>query len=214
MNTGLPQNGQETLAAALQYASRGWQVLPLKPRDKAPATKFSEATSNPAKLQRWFGQSYPYNVGVLTGLVSGVFILDIDGSNGAFSLADLEREFGPLPRTLISFTSSGCHLWFKCDRPIKSSVGKIATGIDIRGDGALVAAPPSIHETGAVYRWSDAPIADAPAWLIELTRKKPISERSLDNVLYSIDREFFCLRQCCARARDQSARGRGSWLTQ
>jgi Bifunctional DNA primase/polymerase, N-terminal len=126
---------------------------------------------------------YPYNIGIRTGIISGVFVLDIDGSNGAFSLADLERKHGPLPRTL-TFTSAGCHFWFKCDRPIKTSVGQIATGIDIRGDGGIVVAPPSIHETGAIYRWSNesTPIAGAPAWLIELTRKKPISERALDNV--------------------------------
>jgi Bifunctional DNA primase/polymerase, N-terminal len=182
MNTVLPEKGQ-VLAAALQCAARGWQVIPLKPLGKLPAVKFAEATTNPAKLKRWFAQGWPYNLGILTGTVSGVFVFDVDGSNGAVSLADLERKHGPLPRTLISFTSSGCHFWFKCDRPIQTSVGKIATGIDIRADGGLVVAPPSVHETGAIYRWSNsAPIANAPAWLIELTRKKTISERALDNV--------------------------------
>jgi hypothetical protein len=181
MSTELSLNGQ-VLAAALEYASRGWQVIPLKPRAKNPTVSFSEATANPAKLRRWFGQDFPYNIGILTGIVSGVFVLDIDGSNGAFSLAVLERKHGSLPRTLISWTSSGCHFWFKCNGPIKTSVGQIAPGIDIRGDGGLVVAPPSIHETGAIYRWSDGPIAPAPAWLIELIRKKPISQRALDNV--------------------------------
>ena len=60
---------------------------------------------------------------------------------------------GPLPATLISITSAGCHLWFRCDAPIQSSAGRVGAGLDVRGDGGYVMAPPSIHPDGPVYRW-------------------------------------------------------------
>jgi hypothetical protein len=169
----------------LEYALRGWLVFPLKPESKLPATRrgFHDATTNPATLKRWFGRDYPYNVGVRTGQPSGVFVLDIDGTNGAGSLCALIGDHGPIPATLISQTGSGWHLWFSTDVPVPCSVGKIAPGIDVRGDGGYVAAPPSVHPDGAIYRWTtDLAPAAAPAWLIRLAQQPkpvPISERAL-----------------------------------
>ena len=56
------------LDVALDYAARGWQVFPLRPSSKEPATKrgFYAATTNPATFRRWFVQ-YPYNVAVRPG---------------------------------------------------------------------------------------------------------------------------------------------------
>src|SRR5262249_41150297 len=90
---------------------------------------------------------------------------------------------GPLPPTLVSTTGKGRHLWFRIDAPIPCSVGKIAPGLDIRGDGGYVAAPPSVHPNGAIYRWTtDHAPATAPAWLVRLAQQPkplPISERAL-----------------------------------
>jgi Bifunctional DNA primase/polymerase, N-terminal len=71
-----------TLTDALSYAARGWQVFPLKPQAKEPATwrGFYDATSNSAILDRWFARGYPYNVAIRTGLASGVFVSDPDGT--------------------------------------------------------------------------------------------------------------------------------------
>ena len=52
---------------------------------------------------------------------------------------------------------------------IKNSASGIAPGIDVRGEGGMVIAPPSVRGDGE-YRWlNDNPIADAPQWLIDLT---------------------------------------------
>jgi hypothetical protein len=119
-------------------------------------------------------------------LASGVFVLDADGNTGAVNLAELERARGPLPETLVSTTGKGRHYWFRTDAPIPCSIGKIAEGIDIRGDGGYVAAPPSIHPNGAVYRWAtDLPPATAPDWLVRLAQQPkpvPISERALATI--------------------------------
>lgn len=176
------------LPYALDYAGRGWQVLPLKPKSKEPAVRrgFYDATGNPATLRRWF-ENYPYNIGIRTGTPSGVFILDIDGVLGLTTLAEIEFEHGRLPPTLISTTGNGRHYWLLTDGPIPCSTSKLGVGIDVKADSGYAVAPPSEHPNGKIYQWLDysIPPAAAPDWLIELARKKPmatISERALANI--------------------------------
>lgn len=155
-----------------------WQVFPLRPSSKEPATRsgFYAATTNPATIRRWFDRAYPHNIGIRTGPASGgIFMFDADGETGALSLAKIEDEHEPFPPTRISVTGKGRHFWFRTAVPISCSAGKIAPGIDVRGDGGYVVAPPSIHPNGSIYKWIDetVPPAMAPQWLIELTRKRP-----------------------------------------
>jgi hypothetical protein len=162
--------------AVMDYAARGLQSFPLKPRMKEPAIwrGFHSATTNPATLRRWFAQGYPYNIGIRTGMASGVFVFDVDGEIGAQSQRELERQYGPLPETLIAQTGNGLHYWLIAKCEIPSSKSKIAAHIDICAEGHYVVAPPSVHPNGKQYRWlNDLPPAPAPAWLIELAVRRP-----------------------------------------
>jgi len=173
-----PRTHMSDLDQVLGYAARGWHAFPLKPRSKVPATRrgFYDATTNPAKLERWFARGYPYNVGIRTGLLSGVLVFDTDGIRGTTSWRRLERDYGPLPRTLTSQTAKGSHLWFSIDVPVSCNVEKIAPSIDIRANGGYVVVPPSIHPNGMVYEWIDysVPLAPTPDWLIVLALHKPV----------------------------------------
>lgn len=172
-----------SLSNVLNYAARGWQVFPLRPQLKEPATArgFYDATNNPATLRRWF-EKFPYNIGVRTGTASGVFVVDIDGEQGTASLRMLEAQHGALPATLTSTTGKGTHYWFAADGPIPCSTGKLAPGVDVRGDGGYVVAPPSVHPNGKLYQWvDDLSPAGAADWLLGLARAAkplPISERA------------------------------------
>src|SRR5262245_64566830 len=76
---------------ALRLVEWGLAVFPLKPRDKAPATRhgFKEATSDPRIVDGWW-QGWPdLNIGIATGKASGVWVLDVDGETGEASLAAL-----------------------------------------------------------------------------------------------------------------------------
>jgi hypothetical protein len=162
--------------AARAYAARGLAVFPCKERSKEPACSngFKDATTNPAKIRRSWAGIHRYNVAVATGLVSGVWVLDVDGGKGSASLEQLEREHGALPATWCSITASGCHLWFRADGPIPSSVSHIAPGLDVRADGGYAMAPPSVHEDGPIYRWNNRrPVAVAPQWLVSRALKPP-----------------------------------------
>jgi hypothetical protein len=164
-----------TLSAALDYAALGLAVFPCGFRSKEPATRrgFYDASTNPATIRRWFGGDVAYNVAVRTGLASGVWVLDEDTAG---ALAALERKHGPLPPTLQSQTSRGRHWWWRASSPVPCSASRIAAGIDVRGDGGYVLAPPSVHPSGKIYEWiTTAPIAAAPEWLL---RKATIKQHS------------------------------------
>ena len=177
------------LDAALAYAARGFPVFPCLPRAKEPAITrgFHAATTNPETIRRlWLIADR--NIGIATGMASRVWILDVDGEDGEASLRGLEAKHGALPATWESLTARGRHVWFRCDSPVPCSAGKVAPGVDVRGDGGYVVVPPSIHPCGRAYVWSvdrADELAVAPEWLLHLARKKPaptISQRAIANM--------------------------------
>jgi hypothetical protein len=146
------------LKAALTYAAAGLAVFPLGPRTKTPATKrgFYDATTNPETIRR-FWRVTDRNIGIATGAMSGIWILDID-PGGEDRLGRLEAEHGTLPPTRNVITGSGGrHLWFKYTEPMQCSAGRVAPQIDVRGDLGYCVAPPSIHENGYRYEWLTDP---------------------------------------------------------
>jgi hypothetical protein len=180
----------QPLAAALDYAAQGLPVFPCIPRGKTPAVArgFHAATTNPATIRR-FWTDPDRNIGIPTGAASKAWVIDIDGDEGEQSLASLERQHGDdIPKTHIVITSRGRHVWLAYRGTIPSSAGRIAPGLDVRGDLGYAIVPPSVHETGHVYSWIGnprEPLGNAPAWLIIAARTKPvrtISERALSMV--------------------------------
>jgi hypothetical protein len=167
------------IAEALRYSLRGWATFPLKPRSKLPAIArgFYSATTNPATLRRWFGSTAGYNIGIRTGVASCLLVLDTDIRHGGpDTLQALEDEHGTLPATLTVITPGGDHRYFRADGQIPSSAGRLGPGIDIKADGGYVVAPSSVHPDGPTYRWvdPDAPLAGAPAWLVDRARRRSV----------------------------------------
>jgi hypothetical protein len=191
-NTPRRRRGQGTIGTNLEYnASRyadgcDWSVFPCRPISKEPACRhgFYEATTNPETIKRWWRANPEYNIGVRTGIASGVWVLDVDGDDGVKALRALLTKHGLLPHTAVSITGAGYHIWWRYTSPIPSSADdRIGRGLHVRGDGGYALAPPSVHPNGKLYRWHDDQIyrqAVAPDWLVALTRKRPtISERAL-----------------------------------
>ena len=92
-----------------------------------------------------------YNVGIVTGAISGVMVLDIDG--------ELPDDFpvDDIPPTWIAKTAKGRHIYFKHEDGIGNRAKIGGHDIDIRGEGGYVVAPPSIHYTGVCYDWENEP---------------------------------------------------------
>lgn len=178
------------LDRALAYAAMGWPVFPCKPRSKDPATPhgFKDATTDPDRIKRYWQRVPDANIGLATGAISDVWVLDVDtkpGKAGAQSMCNMVTTFGPIPRTRQQRTGSGGWQYFFAmppDAPVSNSAGKIGPDIDVRGSGGYVIVPPSVHPCGDRYRWvgcmvdgtfANFPILPAPDWLIELATAKP-----------------------------------------
>jgi putative DNA primase/helicase len=182
--TPLSPNG----ATALDYARRGWAVFPLHAvlpgggcdcctapcgsTGKHPLTRhgLKDATKEEAAVRANWTNRPTANVGIATGAVSSVVVLDVDPAHGGDeSLAKLLAEHGALPETRVVATGGGGrHYYFKHPGGrVPNSAGKLGRGLDVRGDGGYVVAPPSNHVSGGTYRWLDErEPADAPAWLV------------------------------------------------
>lgn len=193
--------GKMLLENALEYAERGWKVFPLHTARgavcscgtlqcgsaaKHPRIKEwqKSCSFDPREIKEWWQKWPDANVGLATGSASGFFVLDIDPRHGGKeSLQKLVSSNGILPKTLASNTGGGgYHLFFK-EPDIKiSNRANFLPGLDVRGDGGYIVAPPSIHKSGTPYAWIkefvDSSISDAPEWLLHLLINRENSDRS------------------------------------
>jgi hypothetical protein len=143
------------LSAALDYAANGIAIFPIKERDKSPLTKngFKDASTDPETIAGWWGEWPNANIGLPTGEVNRVWVLDIDGDEGKEAFDGLVAEHGEIPETSQSITGNGRHIIFKHPgEKLKNSVGNLGKGLDVRGDGGYIVAAPSIHPTGHQYK--------------------------------------------------------------
>lgn len=169
--------------AALQYLKLHWSIIPIKAREKRPAIKWAEfekRRANEDEVKGWFQHIPDANIGIVTGSISGLVVLDVDvGQGGDKSLAQWEQQYGLLPRTVeVVSGGGGRHLYFKHPGATLHNRVGLASGIDLRGDGGCIVAPPSIHPSGNVYQWlkghepGNMALADMPNWLDSLVGAK------------------------------------------
>lgn len=161
---------------ALQYARRGWPVFPCKAREKQPLTSsgFRNATTDEDQIRAWWSKWPDANIGIATG--NGLFVLDVDGSEGLASIEGKE-----LPRAPRVKTSKGFHVYFKSQEELRCFTRRLP-GLDGRGEGGYIIAPPSVHPSGEVYEWlvmpSELPLPECPPWLAELARGRIVSQEA------------------------------------
>jgi hypothetical protein len=162
---------------ALEYLRRGWSVIPVRPHDKRPAIRWLEYQHRLAsedEIKDWYQRWPDGNVGIVTGEVSGLVVLDIDPKHdGDSSLAELIQEHGPLPHTIEAISGGGGrHVYFAHPGGIVRNKVGLVPGIDLRGDGGCVVAPPSVHASGKCYSWlqghdpQHTTLAPSPIWLL------------------------------------------------
>lgn len=141
---------------AFDYVRQGWSVFPCN-IDKTPRIKngFHNSSRDPEQIREWWTKWPDASIGAPTGAVNGFWVLDIDLPDGPGSLAELEAKHGKLPATLRQRTGGGgFQYFFKWNgQEIRNSAGKVAPGIDVRGNGGYVILPPSRHPSGGCYEW-------------------------------------------------------------
>jgi hypothetical protein len=144
--------------AALAYAARGWSVIPMQAHGKRPLVawrKFQQRIAGRDEIDGWFKRWPDANVGIVTGSISGIVVVDVDARHGGpASVTEVEDLHGPLPPTVEAATGGGGrHLYFAHPGTTVPNRVAMRPGIDVRGDGGCVVAPPSVHPNGRRYAW-------------------------------------------------------------
>lgn len=181
--------GSRLLRGAILYARRGIPVFPCEPGGKRPLTAngFWEATTDERELARWWRRWPRANVAIPTGRSSGLLVLDVDAGEGLQSVAELELSRGQPPKTAKASTGGGGeHLYFRYPtqrelraaglywEKVRNSQGLLGEGLDVRGEGGYVVAPPS--RTLRAYEWSDSSPPASPSWLLGCLRAAETGE--------------------------------------
>jgi hypothetical protein len=171
------------LDAAQSYGARGWRVLPVKGKIHLVKNWPALASTDDATIKEWWTRYPEANIGIATGALSDLFVLDVDPDKGGEdSLRSLEAQFGSLPQTIEVLTGGGGrHYYFRHPRiPIGNSASQLGPGLDIKTEGGQVVAPPSIHpKTKRAYEWEaahhpdDVSLAEVPAWLLQHLTAQP-----------------------------------------
>jgi putative DNA primase/helicase len=203
-----PDNGLANRARA--YAARGWAVFPIfeinpdgtcacgKPKaddhkeaGKHPRTSHGvkDATTNLDLIRARWAKHPSSNLGIATGRVSGIVVLDVDPRNGGDGgFRELEAQYGALPTTVTARTGGGGqHFYFAIplegpNIPNRVPLGGFP-GLDWKADAGYVVAAPSNHESGSTYSWvegrspDEIELAPCPAYLLELANAGPGSQR-------------------------------------
>lgn len=177
----------ELLKAALTHHERGWSVFPVKSGSKQPLIEWKSYQEKPAsqeEIKQWWRQYPDANIGLVTGEVSGLIVLDYDDQKGE----DYVRDKG-IPVTPCVKTKRGKHIYFKHPGFSVQNFAK-KEGLDLRGDGGFVLLPPSVHSSGVRYEWLTSPteeLATPPEWLLSLIDKKedhpPLTQSEISEML-------------------------------
>lgn len=144
------------LEAALKYATWGWPVFPLKQRSKQPATKhgFKDATTDTSRIEAWWTRYPDHNIGLPTGTKFDV--IDIDVPEGLITYEKLiEADALPNSHGMVSTASGGVHHYI-CPLGGGNLAGTLP-GIDFRGVGGYVVAPPSTLGRDLKWSWGTHP---------------------------------------------------------
>lgn len=152
---------------AIEYAEKGFSIIRLREREKKPMAEWKQwqwQRPNPKQVEIWFKKTPNANIGIVTGTISGVAVVDTDTE-----AAEQYALSQGLPTTPTVQTGKGRHRYYRYPEGLtnKAALHGIS-GLDIRGEGGYVVAPPSIHPSGTIYQWEvslDTPFAPCPDWI-------------------------------------------------
>ena len=164
---------------ALEYAVHGYAILPLQKGKKIPNLKswkqYQENAPTEEEIAEWWEKSPEANVGVITGKISGITVVDIDTKGETVVPLDA------FPKThTIKTPSGGYHLYYEYDPRIQQTANTFPQfpHVDIRNDGGYVVAPPSSTEKGSYTIERNLPLAKFPFELFGVSKGSSKTKRS------------------------------------
>jgi hypothetical protein len=155
------------MAAALEYLSRGWSVIPVHgKRPRIPAwAPYQERLPTVQEITTWWNQWPDAGIAIITGRISKLVVVDIDPKNGG------TREGLPSTGRVAKTGGGGWHLFYSYPdgpEPVQNQTGMFHDGVDVRADGGYVVAAPSPHASGGTYQWeAENALTTPPDWVIK-----------------------------------------------
>ena len=144
------------LEQASEYIDQGWSILPVKPSEKRPYMtnwlQYQHVKATKEMAENWFTSLTGAGVGMVTGRISGVVVLDIE-SYCKIPIEELLRRY---PTQMVSRTGSGgYHLFYLYPNDVPKIANRVGIfeGADIRADGGFIVLPPTRHPNGRQYEW-------------------------------------------------------------
>jgi len=146
---------------ALRYLERGFSVIPVR-KDKKPLIPWQQYQHQAAtedQVQEWWKKWPSANVGIVTGSISGLSVIDVDEPETG--IPELMKVLPDEPMPTVRTPRGGQHFYFQAPAEPLGNNARIIPGCDYRGDGGYVVAPASMSSTGGVYQWQ-VPLDKAP----------------------------------------------------
>ena len=202
--------------AAIKYATQyGWAVFPVSTRTKKPLTPHGckDAKKATEPIVAWWRRWPDASIGIATGSMSNLIVIDEDideqkDIDGYKSVNEWERTHGELPDTIRAITGrGGNHVYFHYTGNDIGNRAGILEGVDVRGEGGYVIAPPSIHPNGTEYVWEQPPEEYELAELNDTVRQflsigktsgGPAEEFELPSTIQSGERNDTLFRLACS----------------
>ena len=163
---------------ALEYVNSGWSVLPVKPEEKRPyMTNWLQYTRTKATqevVENWFRHLSGAGVGVVTGRISNMVVLDVEN----WCKTPIEELLKKYPTQMISKSGSGgYHLFYQFPTNVSKVSNRVGIfeGADLRADGGFIVLPPTVHPNGNKYEWvRKGPLGVFPLPLLDLESKPTV----------------------------------------
>ena len=214
----------DVIDKALEYRKKGLSVIPINGpkmigtqtdeinnKCKQPLISWKEyQTKLPTEeeITSWFTAYPEANIAIVTGKKSGIFVFDLDSKDAV----EYFKSKGSFPDTPIVKTAKGYHIYMKYPDFNIGCKSNRYLGIDVKGDGGYVIAPPSVHGSGCQYEWEggksifDLDPADCSPWMIGflssdsksemLGEKKKVSPKSSNRFKAEVDYEELLKNGC------------------
>ena len=140
-------------ASALWYAEHGLNVFPLQPGAKIPfkgSAGCKDATTDREQIDAWWSATPAANIGIATGHL--IDVIDVDGPDGVASIGPMLEKLPTIYGRVSTPRPGGTHLYVAAV-PGRGNRARLLPGVDYRGAGGYVVAPPSVNSDGVAYVW-------------------------------------------------------------
>lgn len=153
-------NDKKKFDYAIEEVSKGYSVIPAAENDNIPNVvewaQFQNRAMTKEELLPYWKENPNFNIAIVTGSISGISVVDVDGKLGTKSLKEHGIE---LPDTFVVETPRGWHYYYKYTHELKTASG-VLPNVDIRSDGGVVIAPGSTRDGFQYHALNDLPVTE------------------------------------------------------